>query len=168
MTTRSVSTTFLAPCVSKTFTSSSATPSSPKNATECELPLPLSLYSFFSFLDRCASRSFFPRSIYKDIIVPLARAWSHPNIFQVLRPHLCVFASHVSVAVPVSSLLSLIYHRSRFFPFLPRPLRRLSLKSISGPPSASLPCSNACGLTSFPSWKQVTSPGTRSSSYAPF
>ncbi|KAG1758543.1 hypothetical protein EDD22DRAFT_997786 [Suillus occidentalis] len=33
-------------------------------------------------------------SIYKDIIVPLARAWSHPNIFQVLRPHLCVFASH--------------------------------------------------------------------------
>ncbi|KAG2738230.1 hypothetical protein P692DRAFT_20882808 [Suillus brevipes Sb2] len=33
-------------------------------------------------------------SIYKDIIVPLARAWSHPNIFQILRPHLCVFASH--------------------------------------------------------------------------
>ncbi|KAG2127667.1 hypothetical protein DEU56DRAFT_758552 [Suillus clintonianus] len=33
-------------------------------------------------------------SIYKDIIVPLACAWSHPNIFQALRPHICVFASH--------------------------------------------------------------------------
>ncbi|KAG1793563.1 hypothetical protein EV424DRAFT_1354195 [Suillus variegatus] len=31
--------------------------------------------------------------IYKDIVVPLASAWSHPNIFQALRPHICVFAS---------------------------------------------------------------------------
>ncbi|KAG2335701.1 hypothetical protein BDR05DRAFT_953879 [Suillus weaverae] len=52
-------------------------------------------------------------SIYKDIIVPLARAWSHPNIFQALRPHICVFASHrcvplirtmMSVFVRVSSI----------------------------------------------------------------
>ncbi|KAG2353802.1 hypothetical protein BDR07DRAFT_1495656 [Suillus spraguei] len=35
-------------------------------------------------------------SIYKDIIVPLARAWSHPNIFQALRPHMC-FSSGLSV-----------------------------------------------------------------------
>jgi hypothetical protein len=36
------------------------------------------------------------RSIYKDIVVPLSRAWSHPNVFQALRPHLFIFAPQVS------------------------------------------------------------------------
>ncbi|KAG0697442.1 hypothetical protein DFH29DRAFT_1003759 [Suillus ampliporus] len=30
-------------------------------------------------------------SIYLDIIVPLARAWSHPHVCDALRPHLAVF-----------------------------------------------------------------------------
>ncbi|KAG2130918.1 hypothetical protein DEU56DRAFT_914676 [Suillus clintonianus] len=58
-------------------------------------------------------------SIYKDIIVPLARAWSHPHLFQVLRPHLCVFASHVSIVFPsshfsflISSIILLIPRRA--------------------------------------------------------
>ncbi|KAG2346319.1 hypothetical protein BDR05DRAFT_997329 [Suillus weaverae] len=66
---------------------------------ECEPPsLFFISFSFsFSFADRSVflfDAFILTRSIYKDIIVPLARAWSHPNIFQVLRPHLCVFASH--------------------------------------------------------------------------
>ncbi|KAG2335389.1 hypothetical protein BDR05DRAFT_954111, partial [Suillus weaverae] len=54
-------------------------------------------------------------SIYKDIIVPLARAWSHPSIFQVLRPHLRVFASHAFPQVyqwttfGITSLLELLW-----------------------------------------------------------
>ncbi|KAG2138036.1 hypothetical protein DEU56DRAFT_756040 [Suillus clintonianus] len=77
-------------------------------------------------------------SIYKDIIVPLARAWSHPHLFQVLRPHLCVFASHAFPQVyqwttfGITSLLERLW------------------------------------LTSFPFWKLVISPDMRSSSYAPF
>ncbi|KAG2029472.1 hypothetical protein BDR03DRAFT_987731 [Suillus americanus] len=50
-------------------------------------------------------------SIYKDIIVPLARAWSHPNIFQALRPHICVFASHIYqwTAFGITSLLERLW-----------------------------------------------------------
>ncbi|KAG0692492.1 hypothetical protein DFH29DRAFT_1046484 [Suillus ampliporus] len=34
-------------------------------------------------------------SIYMDVVVPLARAWSHPHICDTLRPHLFVFAPRV-------------------------------------------------------------------------
>jgi hypothetical protein len=37
------------------------------------------------------------RSIYLDVIVPLARAWSHPHVCDALRPHLAVFDPRVSL-----------------------------------------------------------------------
>ncbi|KAG2045632.1 hypothetical protein BDR06DRAFT_1015455, partial [Suillus hirtellus] len=48
-------------------------------------------------------------SIYKDIIVPLACAWSHPNIFQALRPHICVFASQVGLCLRTSTVVDALF-----------------------------------------------------------
>ncbi|KAG2742153.1 hypothetical protein P692DRAFT_201809895 [Suillus brevipes Sb2] len=35
-------------------------------------------------------------SIYLDVIVPLARSWSHPHVYDALRPHLVVFVPQSS------------------------------------------------------------------------
>ncbi|KAG1748544.1 hypothetical protein EDB19DRAFT_2022736 [Suillus lakei] len=33
-------------------------------------------------------------SIYLDVIVPLAHAWSHPHVYDALHPHLAIFVPH--------------------------------------------------------------------------
>ncbi|KAG2028654.1 hypothetical protein BDR03DRAFT_1019517 [Suillus americanus] len=42
-------------------------------------------------LDSLLARQRTGSRIYQDIIIPLAQAWSHPDIFDVLRPHLVIF-----------------------------------------------------------------------------
>lgn len=38
------------------------------------------------------------RSIYLDVVVPLARAWSHPHVCDALRPHLAIFVPRMSAS----------------------------------------------------------------------
>ncbi|KAG2358122.1 hypothetical protein BDR07DRAFT_1489883 [Suillus spraguei] len=62
------------------------------------------------------------KHIYRDIIIPLARAWSHPDIFDVLRLHLVIFTPEWT-PFGITSLLERIWKHQH--PWLKHNLKQM-------------------------------------------
>ncbi|KAG2365886.1 hypothetical protein BDR07DRAFT_1373987 [Suillus spraguei] len=81
-----------------------------------DIPRALRLENIYIFqLDSMKSTKRNGSSIYKDMVVPLASYWSHPTIFEAIRPHLFVLTAEAFPHVyqwttyPITSLLERIW-----------------------------------------------------------
>ncbi|KAG1769738.1 hypothetical protein EV702DRAFT_1049616 [Suillus placidus] len=81
-----------------------------------DVPRALRLENIYIFqLDSLKRHKRNGASIYRDMVVPLASYWSHPTIFQALRPHLFVLTSDAFPQIyqwttyPITSLLERIW-----------------------------------------------------------
>ncbi|KAG1803891.1 uncharacterized protein HD556DRAFT_1303877 [Suillus plorans] len=86
-----------------------------------DIPQALRLENIYIFqLDSLKHHKRNGASIYRDMVVPLASSWSHPAIFQALRPHLLVLTSEVYqwTTYPITSLLERIW--DHFSPLVER------------------------------------------------
>ncbi|KAG2090773.1 uncharacterized protein F5147DRAFT_780230 [Suillus discolor] len=90
-----------------------------------DIPRALRLENIYIFqLDSLKRHKRNGASIYRDMVVPLASSWSHPTIFQALRPHLLVLTSEAFPQVyqwttyPITSLLERIW--DHFSPLVER------------------------------------------------